>query len=60
MGAKRRMKWREIQGAVSIDLQEMTIDVDRRFVDSSKDLAGSLVELLPDGSVDLVHSTAKQ
>lgn len=54
------MKWREIQGAISIDLQEMSIDVDRRFVDGSKDLAGSLVELLPDGSVDLVHSTAKR
>ena len=58
--AKRPLKWHEIQGAVSIDVRSETVDFeDRRLRVSSKDLCGSLVEVLEDGTVELIHLTAK-
>jgi len=58
--AKRPLKWQEIQGAVSIDLDTQTVDFDeRRLSVDSKHLCGSLVEIRPGGVVDLVHLTAK-
>jgi hypothetical protein len=58
--AKRPMKWREIQCAISIDLDDQIVDWDRkRFAVDSKELCGSLVELHADGTVNLVHHTAK-
>ncbi|KAH8722373.1 hypothetical protein GQ44DRAFT_687152 [Phaeosphaeriaceae sp. PMI808] len=58
--AKRALYWREIQGAVSIDLEEGTICPDLRFEDDCKDLCASLVDRASDGTVVLVHSTAKR
>ncbi|KAK4196326.1 hypothetical protein QBC40DRAFT_351857 [Triangularia verruculosa] len=58
--AKRSMKWHEIQGAKSIDVATETVDFRRlRFRVDSKDLCGSLVEIRSDGTVELVHLTAK-
>ncbi|KAJ6002782.1 hypothetical protein N7451_005329 [Penicillium sp. IBT 35674x] len=58
--AKRQLKWREVQGAVSIDLQNMSVDFQsRQWVLDSKDLCGSLIQLRSDGSLELVHATAK-
>lgn len=59
--AKRPLKWYEIQGMKSINLEERSILFDhQRFRKTPKDLCGSLVELHPDGSVQFVHLTAKQ
>ncbi|KAK0669911.1 hypothetical protein QBC41DRAFT_318787 [Cercophora samala] len=58
--AKRSLKWHEIQGAKSIDLEIKSVDFRRlRFRVDSKDLCGSLVEIRSDGTVELVHLTAK-
>jgi hypothetical protein len=58
--AKRDLKWSEIQGAVSINLDTRTVDFEgRSFRVNSKDLCGSLVEIRPGGTVELVHVTAK-
>lgn len=58
--AKRPLKWHEIQGARCINLDKQTIDWDRRqFRVDSKELCGALVEVRPDGTVELVHLTAK-
>lgn len=58
--AKRPLKWHEIQGAVSMDLEERTIDFDERKLRVHiQDLCGSLVLILPGDRVELVHSTAK-
>ncbi|KAH6845783.1 hypothetical protein B0I37DRAFT_381087 [Chaetomium sp. MPI-CAGE-AT-0009] len=58
--AKRSMKWHEIQGAKSIDLDAQSVDFGMlSFRVDSKDLCGSLVEIRSDGTVELVHLTAK-
>jgi len=58
--AKRPLKWHEIQGAISIDLEAQDVDFEeRRLRVDSKDLCGSLVEKRTDGSIELVHLTAK-
>jgi hypothetical protein len=57
--AKRRLTWKEIQVALSIDADSQTIKYDdRRLRKHIHDICGSLVSL--DGDrVSLVHSTAK-
>ena len=58
--AVRPMRWREIQGAVSIDLVDQTVNFEaQQLRNTAKELCGSLVEDRPDGSVILVHTTAK-
>ncbi|GLA90300.1 hypothetical protein AtubIFM56815_005863 [Aspergillus tubingensis] len=58
--AKRRLQWREIQGAVSIDLEAEDVDFEgRQWILDSRDLCDSLVEVKTDGSLELVHATAK-
>ena len=58
--AKRPLKWHEIQGAKSIDLEGQSVEWERRrFRVNPKDLCGSLVEIMPEGTVELVHLTAK-
>lgn len=58
--AKRPLRWYEIQAAWSIDIEEEKFDPERRFVEDSKDLCASLVEICSDGTVTLVHSTARE
>lgn len=58
--ARRPLKWQEIQGAVSIEPNEQTINFDdRKLRVHIRDLCGSLVQVLPGDRVELVHSTAK-
>lgn len=58
--AKRPLYWYEIQGAVSLDLEEGVVCPDMRFEVDCKDLCASLVDRSSDGSVVLVHTTAKK
>jgi hypothetical protein len=58
--AKRSLKWHEIQGLKSINLDEQSVEFERqRFVVTPKDLCESLVEIRSDGTLELVHLTAK-
>ncbi|KAK0631420.1 hypothetical protein B0T14DRAFT_2863 [Immersiella caudata] len=58
--AKRDLRWHEIQGAMSIDVENREVDFDGRCLSvDSKDLCGSLVEVRPEGSIMLVHSSAR-
>lgn len=55
------MKWREIQCAIALNLDEQDVDWERkRFAVDHKELCGSLVELHKDGTINLVHHTAKR
>lgn len=59
--AKRPLKWREIQGARSVDLQNQRVDWrKRKFVIDAKELCGSLVERYSDGTIQLVHITVRR
>lgn len=61
--ARRPLRWREIQGAVSIDMEggvEQQIDHERKLSESPKELFASLVELEYDGTVQLIHETARE
>jgi hypothetical protein len=59
--AKRPMKWYEIQGGVSIDLEIQAVDYeDRMHRVDPKVLCASLVEIRSDGSIELVHTTARE
>ena len=58
--AKRPLKWHEIQGAVSIDLKEESVEFDaRRLRVNPRQLCGSLLQVRPGDRVDLVHRTAR-
>lgn len=57
--AKRQLTWKEIQVALSIEVEDQTIEYsDRHMRTHIYDICGSLV-LLSRGRVQLVHSTAK-
>ncbi|KAI1085921.1 hypothetical protein F5B19DRAFT_481039 [Rostrohypoxylon terebratum] len=59
--SKRPLRWYEIQAAISIDLDESSInDENRRLVNDSKDICSSLVEVHFDQTVELVHPTLKK
>ncbi|KAK3294357.1 uncharacterized protein B0H64DRAFT_324187 [Chaetomium fimeti] len=58
--ARRSLRWAEIQAAVSIDLESEGINHDRQISESPKGLFASLVEIHADGTVDLVHGTARE
>ncbi|SCV33624.1 uncharacterized protein FFB14_04610 [Fusarium fujikuroi] len=58
--AKRPLKWHEIQCLKSINLDKECVDFARhKFTVSGKDLCGSLVELRADGTLELIHVSAK-
>jgi hypothetical protein len=58
--SKRPLKWHEIQGLFSIDVDDGSVDFDSRMlrIDIS-DLCGSLVKVEPGDSVEFVHATAR-
>ena len=59
--AKRPFRWYEIRAALSIDIENGTInDKNRLPVDDPKDLGASFIEILPDQTVGLVHSTVRE
>lgn len=45
---------------VSIDLENQRIDYDKEIADTPKGLFASLVELQEDGTIELVHGTARE
>jgi hypothetical protein len=58
--AKRNIKWYEIQGAQSLDLDSRDCKFpERSFRVDAKDLCGSLVEVQANDTVELVHPTAR-
>lgn len=58
--AKRPLRWREIQGAVCIDIENQCLNFDNQIPDSPEGLFASLVEVHTDGTVQLVHETARR
>ncbi|KAL8303462.1 hypothetical protein RB597_005051 [Gaeumannomyces tritici] len=59
--ARRPLKWYEMQAAISINLEEETVNEPKdRLVDSSKDLCASFVELHADQTIEFVHGTVKE
>lgn len=59
--AKRPLKWHEIQGATSIDVENGLVNFEgRQLPDHVRDICGSLVEILPGDRVQLVHTTARR
>ncbi|KAI1354798.1 hypothetical protein F5Y01DRAFT_239570 [Xylaria sp. FL0043] len=58
--ALRPFKWSEIQGAVCVDWDNQVVDNNRKFSDSPKGLFASLIEIREDGTVELVHETARE
>ncbi|KAK3377270.1 hypothetical protein B0T24DRAFT_237594 [Lasiosphaeria ovina] len=58
--ARRSLQWSEIQAAVSIDLDTESVNHDRKISESPKGLFASLVEMHADGTVELVHGTARE
>jgi hypothetical protein len=58
--AKRQLNWKEMQVALSLNLDEQTVDYDDRHLRKHiYDICGSLVQVSGD-RVFLVHSTARR
>ncbi|KAI1130797.1 hypothetical protein F5Y10DRAFT_275838 [Nemania abortiva] len=57
--ARRPLKWAEVQGVVCLDLENQVIDHARMLSDSPKGLFASLIEIKEDGTVELIHETAR-
>lgn len=59
--ARYPLKTHEIQGALSIRLEDMSVNFEgRRLHISFAELCGPIVEVHTDDSVSLVHPTARQ
>jgi hypothetical protein len=54
------MKWYEVQGAISINLEKGILDPDLKLKENPKELCGSLVEITSDDTIVLVHPTARR
>lgn len=58
--AKRSLKKHEVQTMKSIDLERRAVEFERRhFRVEPEDLCESLVDVRDDGTIELVHMTAK-
>ncbi|KAE8443985.1 hypothetical protein EG329_001209 [Mollisiaceae sp. DMI_Dod_QoI] len=58
--AKRPLKLHEVQTMKSINLEQRTVEFERRrFRVDPKDLCETLVDVRPDGSIELVYLTAR-
>ncbi|OTA61606.1 hypothetical protein K449DRAFT_370870 [Hypoxylon sp. EC38] len=58
--APRPLRWREIQGAMSLDIEKQEINHECRLLDSPKDLFASFIEVRPNDTVELIHGTARE
>lgn len=59
--ATRPLKTHEIQGVLSIRLDDRSIDFEnRKTITPLEELLGLLVEVHVDGSVNFIHPTAKE
>lgn len=56
----RSLRWREVQGAIIVDLDRQHIDMDKKMLESPKELFASLVEVHADGTVELIHETLRE
>lgn len=59
--ARKPLRWREIQVLKSMDLDQQSIDFHRQgfLVKDPRDICGSFIEVRDDGSVELIHLTAR-
>lgn len=58
--ARRPLKWHEIQGAVSISTQDLSVDfAERKLRVHIRDICGPLINQLAGDRLELVHSSAK-
>jgi hypothetical protein len=57
--SKRPLRWRELQGAISIDPLDQVVDPVRRLAIHVRDICGSLVEVLSGDRVEFIHATAR-
>ncbi len=58
--AKRSLKMHEVQTMKSIDVDRRAVEFERRhFRVHPKDLCESLVDVREDGTIELVHMTAR-
>lgn len=59
--ARKPLRWHEIQVLKSMDLDRQSIDFHRQgfLVNDPRDICGSFVEVQDDGSVELIHLTAR-
>lgn len=59
--ARRPLKWHEIQGALSIDTTDRTVDfVRRRSRTHIREICGSLISNLSGDRLELVHVSANE
>ena len=59
--ARRPLKWHEIQAAISTDISDQSVDfAERKSRVHVREICGSLINLISDDRIELVHSTAKQ
>ena len=59
--AKRSLKWQEIQGAMSINVEQRLVNFEgRQLPEDIREICGSLVDILSGNRIQLVHRTAKQ
>jgi hypothetical protein len=61
ISATRTLQSHEIQGALSIGVENQTIDFDRRRSRIPLvEICGPIVEVHPNGVIDMIHPTAKR
>jgi hypothetical protein len=59
--ATRTLQCHEVQGALSIRLDDQTIDLDRRRSRIPlAEICGPIVEVHSNGVIDMIHPTAKR
>ncbi|KAI1440274.1 hypothetical protein F5Y02DRAFT_423141 [Annulohypoxylon stygium] len=58
--APRPLRWREIQAAASLDLDEQEVNHERRHLESPVEIFASLVEFQHNDVVGLIHGTARE
>ncbi|CAH0046236.1 unnamed protein product [Clonostachys solani] len=56
----RPLRWREIQGAICINLDAEITIIEQQLLETPKSLFAAFIEMRPNGMVDLVHSTARE
>jgi hypothetical protein len=63
-GAKRPLKWYEIQAALSLEIQEdnkLSLQYeDNRLATDISDICGSLVHVLSGSCIKFIHSTTRK
>lgn len=59
--ARRPLKWHEIQGAISTNTMDGTVNfAQRRLRTHIREICGSLINDLSNDRLELVHSTVKE